>query len=1624
MPRFLKSISLLIGLACACAQLSAQTLTDASASRLLRQAEQIAERGADRPGTKAEIDRQLTEIARLQLAAERGEIKLNPVSQQRLQMATEMLEAVPAAVTVDPRAPSALTTISGTVTAAVGGAPLQNVLVRAFEFSLGISVGGSGVVSAVNTDASGNYTLTLPPGNYVVRAQGSSATLPASGTGYRIKVYDGLDCDNGFDCPGYFGTVIPLLTGTPVTGIDFQLSVGAGISGVVRRASDSTPVTDGYVRAVRLDGNTSGTSVIAVDGSYAITGLPPGTYRVYAEAYAPTGLIGAALGNVPCNADDCPFVPSTLVTVAAGASVGATNLALETAASLSGNVNDSASAVVPFAQIALYSDDRYTITYAQADASGNFSFPALRAGTYRLLAGPASTDPVSFLPISSTHGQVAFPSTYCPGAICEPLSASAPITVVAGTPQTLPQITLPILGTISGQVLESGTGTPLQDVSIGVYNSALGGVGAGYTDAGGNYTIRGIPPGVYYVSADARSANYVLTYNGNVVCPSLGCDEFGTPVTITAAGPGSSATVNFSLQRGGSITGTITDGLTGAPALRNRMRIELFNGNSTYAQAAFLNCTSPTTSTPVACSYTATGLAPGIYKGVFASTSAIGFVDTAFGGTPCPRGGCDQSVLPPLFATTGSTLSTIDVIMPRGALVRGTVSDAGNPPDCRAYDPATGLGGCGGIGFNNTLDNYAGFAQVDRAGNYYSRTGFTAGTTLYAATFLLRNNFSYGFGYVDQAYNGLSCPYGSCGITTGTGFTVTGVDTTGIDFALVKGGSISGQVSASSGGTPIAGVDIKVYDSAGRLSGVAKSVVGGSYQVYGLSPGSYFVTTTNALGYLDEAYNNIVCDPFCNPLDGTAVVVSGSATTANIDFALDLSATLQGTVRLGAAPAANVPVELYGAIGNLLRTSSSDAAGLYTFSGLPAGRYYVRTRDTLGRADDLFSAQSCVGNACQVRLGTPIDLAPPTTSSFTADLTLATPAAITGTITAASGGAPISGITVQLLAASGAVALTSTSNGAGVYRFDGLAAGSYHMVTRGSTGFIDLAFPSTPCPAACNGLNGSAIPLTAGTTLSGQNFVLNSGGSISGTVKSGPVAPIVGATVQVYNGLGIPVGQISTNASGNYQIDTLPSGNFFVRTQQSLGFVDQVFNALPCSGYCDVLSGTAVPVSSGLGTGLVDFTLTGGSSISGRVTNAVGGAGIALARVVAFDTGGFIAGQTQTNASGDYSIAGLQPGTYRLRTANLSGFVNQVHSGISCTPTPCLALSGTPIVLGAAPITGINFALTPGSTISGTAGDTFNNPLPTGTALLLDATGAEVASTPISNGVWEFNGVANGTYYVLIRNSSGLVDQLYANVPCPAGACNVAALGTPIVLSSTRTPGAVNTGPANINLRLPTGQTIAGTVRDAGSNAPLAGVTVYFFNSSGAAVGQAITNGAGQYLSEGSLPSGTYYAATANGVSRGAGNGYVNRLYNGQNCLLACNVTSGTAINVSTAPVTGIDFNLATAGLGLTGTVRDGAGQPLQLVGVDIYDSAGRLAGTATSNSQGVYAVKGLPAGNYYARTRNNLGLQDRLFGGAVCGSGCNPLSGTPIAVPASAQIGNIDFVLTLPDPVFANGFE
>ena len=861
------------------------------------------------------------------------------------------------------------------------------------------------------------------------------------------------------------------------------------------------------------------------------------------------------------------------------------------------------------------------------------------------------------------------------------------------------------------------------------------------------------------------------------------------------------------------------------------------------------------------------------------------------------------------------------------------------------------------------------------------------------------------------------------------------MDISGFDIALNLGGAITGTVVNALGASPLFGVELKAFNASGDLVAIARTNPNGKYRLEALPPGSYYLSTNNSLGFQDELYDGQSCEPFCNPVNGTAVIVAGTATAAGRNFSLEQSVAVGGVVSNGGV-AANVAVEIYGQIGNLLRSTVTNASGSYTFADLAPGRFYVRTRNLLGRTDDLYyqngnanntsvSKPDCVGLACQIRRGTPIDMI--AGSSFTtANLALLAPGQISGVISNAASSALMSGVTLELFDARGALVGSRSSSASGAYNFGALAAGNYYLVSRGTPAFVDLAFPNSSCPSSCNGLNGSAIAVSAGTAVSGINLALASGGSISGTVRNSATnLPIPGATVQVYNATAVPVAQIATNPSGNYELANVANGNFFVRTQNALGFVNEVFNNRACGGYCDLLNGNPVNILGGVPVGLIDFSLDAGGSISGRLTNAISATGIALAEVQAIDGNGLIASRSTTNATGNYTLGGLQPGNYKLRTSNTAGFINQIYrtpTTLSCSPSPCTLAAGTVITVAGA-VSGINLALTPGGTISGTAADLFNNPLPNGTAVLLDSNGIEVLSNPILNGLFEFNGLANGSYYVLIRNNSGLIDLLFPNVPCPGGACNVTAVGTPITLAALRSVNAT----ANIDLRLPTGRAVAGRVTRSGQ--ALAGATVFFYGSTGAVVASGTTDALGDYVSSASLPAGpanSYFAATSSPSQRGAGAGLINEAWNNVPCMLNCGITSiATAIPLpaGVAPLSGIDFDLQPGGA-LRGVVRNAAGNPLSLVTVFVVDSAGRAVGSGQSDSLGNYSVDGLVAGNYYARTSNTLGLQDQLFGGAPCATGCDPLLGTPISVQGTNSTSAINFNLNQLEPLFRNGFE
>jgi hypothetical protein len=118
-----------------------------------------------------------------------------------------------------------------------------------------------------------------------------------------------------------------------------------------------------------------------------------------------------------------------------------------------------------------------------------------------------------------------------------------------------------------------------------------------------------------------------------------------------------------------------------------------------------------------------------------------------------------------------------------------------------------------------------------------------------------------------------------------------GATTSGIDFVLEPARGITGRVEDSAG-NPLPGVAIDFWDTAGILAGSAVTGPGGSY-LFDSGAGTFFVSTDNGLGAVDEIWDDVPCplgpafEGLCDPITGDPVVVpSFGSLVTGIDFEL------------------------------------------------------------------------------------------------------------------------------------------------------------------------------------------------------------------------------------------------------------------------------------------------------------------------------------------------------------------------------------------------------------------------------------------------------------------------------------------------------------------------------------------------------------------------------------------------------------------------------------------------------------------------------------------------------------------------------------------------------------------
>lgn len=148
------------------------------------------------------------------------------------------------------------------------------------------------------------------------------------------------------------------------------------------------------------------------------------------------------------------------------------------------------------------------------------------------------------------------------------------------------------------------------------------------------------------------------------------------------------------------------------------------------------------------------------------------------------------------------------------------------------------------------------------------------------------------------------------------------VPITGEDFVISALPSLSGQVTEA--GSAASGVTVTASGPGGHFSTV--TATDGSYSFPGLIDGEYVITVTAPDGTVPDG-----------PLTRTTVVAGSSVT--GIDFALQRTGSLAGTVVAGGAPRAGVGILIDGPNGQAALTT--DAAGEYDLGGLLPGSYTI-----------------------------------------------------------------------------------------------------------------------------------------------------------------------------------------------------------------------------------------------------------------------------------------------------------------------------------------------------------------------------------------------------------------------------------------------------------------------------------------------------------------------------------------------------------------------------------------------------------------------------------------------------------------------------------------------------------
>jgi uncharacterized repeat protein (TIGR01451 family) len=425
------------------------------------------------------------------------------------------------------------------------------------------------------------------------------------------------------------------------------------------------------------------------------------------------------------------------------------------------------------------------------------------------------------------------------------------------------------------------------------------------------------------------------------------------------------------------------------------------------------------------------------------------------------------------------------------------------------------------------------------------------------------------------------------GSVTADGNTTIFLDLTPIygrigDFVWVD---TNGNGIQDAGEVGLAGVTVYLYDSADAS---------GNYIFTGLTPGDYYVEFVGPAGYSFTQQDQGADDS----LDSDANISTGLTPTFSLaggeaNTTIDAGLYQPGSVSdfvwedtnqngiqdAGEAGMAGVTVNLYDSADNLITTTTTDASGLYSFTNLDPGDYYVEFVEPAGYSftpqdqgvDDTVDSDADVttGQTATFTLTSGED-------NTTIDAGLFQPGSIGDFVWVDTnqdgiqdaGEAGLAGVTVNLYDSADNLIATTTTDASGNYVFTDFASGDYYVE------FVEPAgYSFTLQDQGADDTLDSDANISTGLT---QTFSLASG-EVNTTIDAGLYQPgsvsdfvwvdtnqngiqdagepgLAGVTVNLYDSADNLIATTTTDASGNYIFTGLTPGDYYIEFVAPAGY--------------------------------------------------------------------------------------------------------------------------------------------------------------------------------------------------------------------------------------------------------------------------------------------------------------------------------------------------------------------------------------------------------------------------------------------------------------------------------------